>query len=393
MTRTPRLRRPATVTAAVSAAALLGALLPVTLAPAAVAAGNGCLSEVETGAGPLPFLQPGGRCDDQVPPEAELISVGPLPNAAGYVNADTLSFTFTGAHPDDDEDLIGFECQFFSTPSAPNSWTACGDSNNLTTSVPYTFKVRAFDAVDRDITATDDPSTNPLIPGTPAETDLPDEQATPEVAVVKVDTKAPQTYIFNTPYDPETPELPMLTTDSPTFRLASSEGGVSFDCDIDGQTLPCANGNTTFPKLPAGTLTLSVGSTDRAGNVDPDPATTEFTVPRDIPQPKKRWDRSVSGKAFGGATIVTTAKNARFGVRGTDVREVRLIATTRPDAGVLKYKVPGGVWQKVKLNSRSVERGAVVIVRNTSSKSFTGKMKFKTFSKGRPVEVDAIMMR
>ena len=95
MTRTPRLRRPATVTAAVSAAALLGALLPVTLAPAAVAA-NGCLTEVETGAGPIPFLQPGGRCDDQVPPEATLESITPAPNPAGYIASDSLTFTFSG---------------------------------------------------------------------------------------------------------------------------------------------------------------------------------------------------------------------------------------------------------------------------------------------------------
>ena len=172
MTRTPRLRRPATVTAAVSAAALLGALLPVTFAPAAVAA-NGCLTEVETGAGPIPFLQPGGRCDDQVPPEATLESITPAPNNGGYVATDSLTFTFSGAHLDEDQDVIGFECQFYSTAAEPTSWTSCTspvtyDDLADTTSVPYTFKVRAFDAADRQIDATDDPSTNPLIPGTPA---------------------------------------------------------------------------------------------------------------------------------------------------------------------------------------------------------------------------------
>ena len=124
MTRTPRLRRPATVTAAVSAAALLGALLPVTFAPAAVAA-NGCLTEVETGAGPIPFLQPGGRCDDQVPPEATLESITPAPNNGGYVATDSLTFTFSGAHLDEDQDVIGFECQFYSTAAEPTSWTSC----------------------------------------------------------------------------------------------------------------------------------------------------------------------------------------------------------------------------------------------------------------------------
>jgi hypothetical protein len=398
MTRTPRLRRPATVTAAVSAAALLGALLPVTFAPAAVAA-NGCLTEVETGAGPIPVLQPGGRCDDQVPPEATLESITPAPNNGGYVATDSLTFTFSGAHLDEDQDVIGFECQFYSTAAEPTSWTSCTspvtyDDLADTTSVPYTFKVRAFDAADRQIDATDDPSTNPLIPGSPADTDLPDVQESAEVAVVKVDTRAPQTYIFNTPYDAETPELPMLTTDSPTFRLAASEGNVSYTCLIEEEVFPCSNGNTTFKNLSAGTKTLSVGTTDPAGNVDPDPATTEFTVPADIEKPKnKKWTESSSRKAFGGSYIETTRFNARFSVRGTDVREVRLICTTRPDVGILKYKVPGGSWQKAKIKSKTVERQAVVILRNQSSKSFTGKLKFRTYSRNKPVAVDAIMMR
>ncbi len=169
---------------------------------------------------------------------------------------------------------------------------------------------------------------------------------------------------------------------------------MSYTCLIEEEVFPCSNGNTTFKNLSAGTKTLSVGTTDPAGNVDPDPATTEFTVPADIEKPKnKKWTESSSRKAFGGSYIETTRFNARFSVRGTDVREVRLICTTRPDVGILKYKVPGGSWQKAKIKSKTVERQAVVILRNQSSKSFTGKLKFKTFSRNKPVAVDAIMMR
>lgn len=400
MTRTPRLRRPASVVAAVSSAALLGALLPVTLLAPSAAAANGCLSEVETGAGPIPFLQPGGRCDDQVPPTATIEGVTPQPNDAGFVSADSLTFTFTGAHSDADTDVIGFECQFYSTAAEPTDWESCTSPVTYeeladTTSVPYTFKVRAFDAADREIDATSDPSINPLIPGSPADTDLPDTQERPQVRVVKIDTRSPQSYIFNTPFDAESPQLPMLTTKSPTFRLAASEGNVSFTCDIDGVTYPCSNGNTTFRDLPPGTQTLTVSTTDPAGNVDPDPATTRFTVPEDIPLPKgRKWTESVSRKAFGGSFIETTQFNAKFAVKGTNVREVRLICTKRPDVGILKYKTPGNPnWAKAKIRSKTIQRQAVVILRNASSKSFTGKMRFKTMSRGKPVAVDAIMMR
>lgn len=398
MTRTPRSRRPASLVAAASAAALLGALLPVALAPAPADAANGCLTEVPQGGGPLGPLTPGTRCDDQVPPEATLEGVSPAPNAAGFVSSKSLTFTFSGAHSDADTDPIGFECKFYNTAAEPSEWKSCTSPATYsdladTTAVPYTFKVRAFDAADRGIDAT--ASTNPIFGTGGAETDLPDVEDTPQSQVVKVDTRAPQAFIFNTPFDRETPSLPMLTTDSPTFRLAASEGGVVYSCDIDGREVPCENGNTTFPGLGAGTKVLTVGATDPAGNVDPDPATTTFTVPADIEKPAgSKWRETASPRAFGGSYIETTAFGAKFGVEGTNVREVRLIATKRPEAGILRYKTPGNPnWAKVKLNSSRIERGAVIVLRNPSSKSFTGTMRFKTMSRGKLIEVDAIMLR
>lgn len=412
MTRTPRLRRTAPLVAAVSAAALLGAVLPVALSPTAVAA-NGCLTEQVTGAGEGPFgsvTDPGERCDDQVPPVASIVSVSPVPNQAGYINSKSLTFTYTGQHTDEDADVVGLQCKFWPTkddPVEPRDWSDCGTAgeeprtityDNLadTTSVPYTFKVRAFDVSDSEIDATEPPAPgNVFGEGTPAETDLPDVQDGFDVETVKIDTRAPQSYLFNTPYDAETPELPMLETDSPVFRLAASEGNVTFQCTIDDQVFPCSTGNTLFPDLGPGTKTLSVGTTDLAGNVDPDPATTSFTVPADIPRPDgTRWTESTSPKAFGGSFIETTQFGAKFSVFGTNVREVRLICTKRPDAGILKYQTPGNPnWAKVKLNSKTIQRGAVVILRNASSQSFTGPMKFQVYSRGKLVSVDAIMMR
>lgn len=398
MTRTPRLRRPASLVAAASAAALLGALLPVALAPTAANAANGCLTEVETGQGPLGPLTPGTRCDDQVPPTATLDGVSPAPNEAGFVNSDALTFTFSGAHSDGDTDPIGFECKFYSTAAEPTGWDSCTspatyDDLPDTTSVPYTFKVRAFDAADRSIDATQ--PTDPVFGGGGADTDLSDTQAIAQEQVVKIDTRLPQAFIFNTPFDAETPQLPMLTTDSPTFRLAASEGNVDYTCDIEGRSFPCANGNTTFKELGPGTKTLTVGATDPAGNVDPDPATTRFTVPEDIERPEGRdWREATTRKAFGGSYIETDRFGARFNVSGVNVREVRLICTTRPGAGILRYKVPGNPnWAKAKMNSKTIQRQAVVTLRNPSSKSFTGTMKFKVMSRGKLVAVDAIMLR
>lgn len=397
MTSPTRRPRRAALPAALSTAVLVGALVPLALAAPASAA-DGCTTEASPG-GLFPQ-----RCDDQVPPTATLDQdspVTPAPNAAGFVNTDSLTFTFSGAHTGqmEDEDLIGFECQFYATAAAPAQWQSCTSPATYsdladTTSVPYTFRVRAFDVADRGIDAT---SPTTILGTGGAETDLPDVQAAPVTSVVKVDTRAPQTYIFNTPYDPESPDLPMLLTDSPQFRLASSEGGTTYDCTIEGEAFPCGDGNTTFEDLGPGDRTLVVGSTDQAGNVDPDPATTTFTVPEDIGLPAgkqgAKWQEFTATKAFGGSFIETTRFGARFQVSGEGVREVRLLGTTGPDVGLLKYKVPGGPWIKVRMNAKVKERNAVVFVRKPTFKSFTGALKFKVFSRGRPVAVDAIMLR
>lgn len=398
---TRRARRAAALPAALSTAVLVGALLPLGLATPAHA-DAACTTEVPQGGGPLGPLTPGTRCDDQVPPVATLDSVSPAPNQAGYVNTDSLTFTFSGSHAgqEADTDAIGFECQFYATAAEPAQWQSCTSPATYTdladtTSVPWTFRVRAFDAADRQIDAT--AATNPLFGTGGAETDLPDVQASPVSSVVKIDTRPPQTYIFNTPYDAESPDLPMLLTDSPQFRLASSEGGTTYDCTIEGETFPCHDGNTTFRDLGPGDKTLVVGATDRAGNVDPDPATTRFTVPEDIGLPAgkqgAKWQERTAAKAFGGSFIETTRYGARFQVSGDGVREVRLLGTTGPDVGLLKYKVPGGPWIKVKMNAKVQERNAVVFVRKPTFKSFSGPLKFKVFSRGRPVAVDAIMLR
>ena len=373
-------------------ALLAGSLAPLAMTSPAHAEA-GCLSEVATGG----FGGFGGeRCDDSNPPITTLDAVTPLPaEETGFITVDSVRFDFTAAYDDEDGDPIVSECKFY-VGTEPEEWTECTSPVTYTdlretSKTPYTFKVRSYDEADEQIDAT--APTNPLFGTGGAELDLSDIEDEPQEATFLVDTIAPQTYIFNEPYDADSPELPMVTTDSPALRLASSETGATFDCLVNDRPFACHGGNMVFEDLPAGLVELEVVTTDVAGNVDPEPATTAFTMPADIELPKKRWTERPSRKAFGGSFIETTKRNARFAVKGEGAREVRLIATKRPGAGVLKYKVPKGSWRKIKMNAKSVQRGAVIIVRNPQSGSFTGKIKFRTFSKGRSVEVDAIMVR
>jgi hypothetical protein len=405
MTVPSSVRRGATLSAAV----LVGTLLPVLALPAAQA-DPGCTSEAAPpGELPLPLplpspLGPGDRCDDSEAPVTSSVTAAPAANAAGFIAQDSVTFTFTGAHTDADADPIAFECQFFNTPEPPaeDDWTPCTSPQTYPdledtrrqlggVETPYTFRVRAYDAADRGIDAT--APTNLLLGTGGAETDLPDTDQTPEQTSFKVDTQRPVASIFNTPFDRETPERPMITTDSPTLRINGNEPALVFDCDIDGREVPCRDDNVTFTDLGPGTQTLSVSVTDRAGNTSAAPATTSFTVPEDLVAPGRRWRTRASRQAFGGDYLEASAYKTKITVAGVDVREVRLLANTGPKSGKLKYKTPGGAWRKVKLGGKTTKRGQVVIVRNEQSAPFTGKIAFRVMSRGKPVQLDAIMLR
>lgn len=97
-----------------------------------------------------------------------------------------------------------------------------------------------------------------LIDPTPAEID------------VRVDATAPQTWFDSTPG--------ATTTDhTPTFAFSGSERG-TFQCSLDGATFAACTSPRTTGSLANGFHTFKVRAKDRAGNVDPTPASHRFEV-------------------------------------------------------------------------------------------------------------------
>ena len=126
---------------------------------------------------------------------------------------------------------------------------------------PYTFRVRATDAVGNSATqtrsftvATPDP------PPPPPPPDPPVDPPAPDVAITGGPTRS--------------------TKDrTPTFTFASSDGGASFRCSVDGKAAtPCSSPNT-LKKLKYGKHTFSVTAVS-AANKQSAPATRSFKVKR-----------------------------------------------------------------------------------------------------------------
>jgi hypothetical protein len=94
--------------------------------------------------------------------------------------------------------------------------------------------------------------------------------------VFTVDTTPPVTSITAGPAGP-------TTSTSASFRFVSSESGSSFKCRLDSSAWGTCSSPKAYYDLAAGGHTFDVRATDRAGNVDPDPASRAWTVNLGLP--------------------------------------------------------------------------------------------------------------
>jgi hypothetical protein len=85
-----------------------------------------------------------------------------------------------------------------------------------------------------------------------------------------IDTTAPQTTIDIAPPDPSTPDV--------SFDFSSSEGGSSFQCELDGGGFTVCSSPASHTGLLPGSHTFQVRATDDAGNTDATPASFTWTV-------------------------------------------------------------------------------------------------------------------
>ena len=371
--------------AGVLAAAAALALLPAaTTAPAHAAAG--CVTDA-----PVSLLDPG--CDDTTPPESVVVGTVPVVNAGGWINKDTIRISVDGRHTDADTDDIALECVLTNDPATPadTAWTACPQPlvyRNLDTSVarPYVFWVRATDSEDAATTWSDG---NPLngLDDEPGD----DTDSTPARLAFTIDNVAPDSSVVGVPHDPLSPELPMVTTTSPRFRLAATEVA-GFRCLLNRRAVPCASGATTYPSLPPGDKTLSVQAVDRAGNLDPSPAVTRFAVPDNlVPRGRSHgWTRVRGNGYLGDDYLLAHDRGAELVFRATRFRELRLLAATGPGAGRIALRI-GERWRTVDLRRKAGSRHDQVQVVDEREAVRGGEIRLRVLSDGRPVQLDGVL--
>ena len=227
-------------------AVLVGATLPLVVAPAPAIAAEPCPSE----ASPFPLI-PG--CDDTVAPTTTITAADPTVTT-GWIRQDSVAISFTGTHTDpEDKDPIGFECQLYTTAQPPTRWDGCtsparySDLDEWTTGVQYTFRVRAVDTADAAINLV-----SPIFGGT----DTPDYDESPEAVQFRVDTTAPTTFgsLRSNYYDEDRQDAPMVTSPTVQIRLFGGEAAPGADapvyqCRLNDQRVACNDGTVSYTHL------------------------------------------------------------------------------------------------------------------------------------------------
>jgi len=189
---------------------------------------------------------------DTVPPETTITAKPPA-----LTNDPSLRFEFSASEPD-----VDFTCKLDDGPAVP-----CGS--------PHTFNDVPDGGHVVRIAATD-PAGN-------------EGAATAQVAV---DSTPPDTFITDAHLDGTTLR----------FAFTSSEPGSTFHCSFNGQAWFMCASPLVHPGAAPGAHTLFVRATDKAGNVDPTPATASLTVPEPQavppvaqPQPPTIFDQPPAG--------------------------------------------------------------------------------------------------
>jgi hypothetical protein len=368
--------------AAAITTALVAALVPLTAAPAGAA--PGCTDETRPTIEIIPGvpIPAGDGCDDDTPPDT-VLSAATAPQASGFVNVSTMTFTVGARVSDGDAGPFGLECRL-TGPAQAHDWRAC-TSPVTYAGLPdgaYAFSARAVDLGDA--------ARNPDDGIPPTVADAPDLDPTPASISWSQDTKAPFVFVTQSGYDEDTPTQPVMTSATVPIRLNSNEAGSSFECTDNGAPVTCSQGRWELAGAKAGRHVFTARAVDRAGNASAWSAPVEFFVPTNLAR-TRGWKKVTGSGYFKGDALRATRRGARLVLPRTRVGELRLVAPSGPKMGKVRIRVGRRDWNVVDLaGATSALRQYTVIDRYSGMR--TGRIVIETLGR-KAVVIDAVVAR
>lgn len=380
MTRTRARRGAATITVAL--VGLVAAVVPLAAAPAGAA--PGCTDETRPTIEVVPGLPipSGDGCDDDTPPDT-VLSASTAPNAAGFVNVSSMTFTIGARVSDGDAGPFGLECRL-TGPAQAHDWRACTSPVSYA-GLPdgaYTFSARAVDLGDSARTPDDGLA--------PTVADAPDLDATPASMTWSQDTKAPFVFVTQSGYDEETPTQPVMTSSTVPIRINSNEAGSSFECTDNGSPIACSPGRWELAGAKAGRHVFSARTIDRAGNASAWSTPVEFFVPTNLTR-TRGWKKVTDSGYFRGDALKASRRGARLVLPRTKVGELRLVAPSGPKLGKVRIRVGRRDWHVVDFSGKKSALTQYTVIDRYSGMR-TGRIVIETLG-AKPVVIDAVVAR
>jgi len=381
--------------AGLAALGLVAAMMPAIGLSAAATAATGCEHEYNADAS---GLFPSYTCDDTTQPDTT-VHASVTPNAAGWVNKNSVTFTFAAVDPgDQDLPTMSFRCTFtgpsksFTEKTCTSPLTVDGLSDS---DQSYTFSVYAVDdGGPSNLNGDNEVTNSPLDFVTPKEVVTKDYDESAASFSWKQDTSVPMGQIAGGPYDEYTPDLPVLWGATTLYVLGSNEPGAKMSCRLDGAARTCAPGALTLSGLTPGTHTLTMRVRDKADNVDPVTHSARFTVAYNkfgTATEQAKWRRVVASGFVGNDYWGTRVKYNQLSRSVSNIKEVRVTVPVGPGLGVLRVKL-GDVFLPNINEAASKPGRRMIVIRGPQTKAMSGLLKFYALD-NRPVRFDAIMYR
>ncbi len=175
-------------------------------------------------------------------------------------------------------------------------------------------------------------------------------------------------------------------------EYTANENTLGYRCTLNGQPRACNDSQAYVRGMQPGDYTFTVAAVDNAGNVDPTPATTEWTVPqttRTVGSFSKGWKSKTGPGHFRDNYKTTTKKGASFRKAFTDKRALLLVVTRCPGCGRLKVTLDDKLLRRVNLDS-ATRRGNQPVPLVSFPGLRSGKLTFTVLTSGREVSVEAV---
>ncbi len=182
-----------------------------------------------------------------------------------------------------------------------------------------------------------------------------------------------------------------LLATAATVSYTSDETGSSFECQLDGQPMPCGASSVNLTGLSKLTHVFSVTAIDAAGNADPTPETWTFTVPRnntDLTH-NSGWVKKTGSGYYLQSYSQTNVNGATLSTSVSGMREVALVATKGSGHGTVKVFLGTTLLKTVSLSAASLQKRQLIPVK-TFTAGTTGTVKVQVSSAGKTVRIEGL---